>query len=675
MQKRRRLTPLPLLPFMTPWFGPKALTQTGLREVVSQTIGQYADQRILQAAVDTVSPGKLVARYDFSSANGGASQTLTPDADGAIWIDYVADSGDGFDSTYAIARLVSEDMLTLEGMSYPLPAGQILFCGGDQAYPYASEDEYRDRFIAPFDIAAWYAPERETPRKVFLLPGNHDWYDGLSSFDRLFCGQRDGISEGTRFGVYQCEQHRSYWAVRLPHDWWVWGLDIQLTANLDVGQMQYFSAIANALKSFTETLPSAKTKAKIILCIATPSWLEGATAGTAENYSINLQRVLNLAIDNATVCCVLAGDWHHYARYFSKDHRLNLITSGGGGAYMAPTHQLPSEIDVPWKSSTGSPPRMVRFTLNAPTSTEDDVVKNGSHEPRPEAVFPPRSVSRKLSWLIPAFPIWNPTFCGALGFLYFLMYWLYTSTRDIKPVCKALDPSRPFCTSTTGADRVDMDRILEQSTTWLSPWEHLHYLFASSRWNPMLAIVVLSVFGLIYGFLAGQKRTFPRLIESTFFWLMHVFVMAYLAQALLGVNWSWLTGGELLSRAVITSTAMWVLGGGIAGTMCGVYLFLGNRLFNTHHDNAFSSIRVSDYKNFLRMRITKDELTIYPIGLEKVPSRAGWREPTAAERATGEIAGYVPRKPLMPHLIEGPIVIRPADIVQFVDEPQPPPVS
>jgi hypothetical protein len=100
----------------------------------------------------------------------------------------------------------------------------------------------------------------------------------------------------------------------------------------------------------------------------------------------------------------------------------------------------------------------------------------------------------------------------------------------------------------------------------------------------------------------------------------------------------------------------------VAGIIISIYLFLGCRVFKTHADNGFSSIRVAGYKNFLRFRITKDSLTIYPIGLVRVPSRAGWREPTKAELKAGVVAGYVPRFKMKPRLIEGPIVIRPSDI-------------
>ena len=47
---------------------------------------------------------------------------------------------------------------------------------------------------------------------------------------------------------------------------------------------------------------------------------------------------------------MLSGDLHHYARYAEPDTR-QLITFGGGGAYLYATHELPKKITVPPKES------------------------------------------------------------------------------------------------------------------------------------------------------------------------------------------------------------------------------------------------------------------------------------------------------------------------------------
>ena len=82
-----------------------------------------------------------------------------------------------------------------------------------------------------------------------------------------------------------------------------------------------------------------------------------------------------------------------------------------------------------------------------------------------------------------------------------------------------------------------------------------------------------------------------------------------------------------------------------------------------HCGDAFGALMIKDYKHFLRMRFDRDTLTIYPIAIEKVPGRRGWRIPTTGERAKSP-SQIVPKKPLDPHLIEAPIVIRAADVRQ-----------
>jgi len=60
-----------------------------------------------------------------------------------------------------------------------------------------------------------------TPQPLMLaLPGNHDWYDGLTSFLRLF-------TQGRMIGGWRTEQKRSYFTVQLPHRWWLYAVDIQ----------------------------------------------------------------------------------------------------------------------------------------------------------------------------------------------------------------------------------------------------------------------------------------------------------------------------------------------------------------------------------------------------------------------------------------------------------------
>ena len=76
-------------------------------------------------------------------------------------------------------------------------------------------------------------PRRWGAPSMLAIPGNHDWYDGLTGFMRVF-GQQAWI------GGRQTVQTRSYFAAALPGRWWLWGIDIQSDAYLDSAQIRYF---------------------------------------------------------------------------------------------------------------------------------------------------------------------------------------------------------------------------------------------------------------------------------------------------------------------------------------------------------------------------------------------------------------------------------------------------
>jgi hypothetical protein len=335
------------LPQMVDWFDPELLAKVGVRSILSATIGSYTDQRLIQAATDQATEEELKSRYDYSET-GKPSERLKPDASGAVWVDYIADLGDGFEPTFAMASLLAYDQLAVSGAEGGLPAGELLIMGGDQVYPDATKQEYQNRLRDPYD----WAFTTDTPkRKLFAIPGNHDWYDGLASFSALFCSARDRISGGlgAQLGGWRCHQHRSYFAIKLPHNWWIWGPDIQLVDNLDDSQRDYFDLMAD------QTRPGDK----IILCLAEPSWLH-------HNYD-NLHEISMLARKNgAKILAVLAGDWHHYSRYTCDKLGIQFITCGGGGAFAHATHGLKKRISLNWATPTNAGKR-----ISDPADPED----------------------------------------------------------------------------------------------------------------------------------------------------------------------------------------------------------------------------------------------------------------------------------------------------------------
>ncbi len=456
------------LPQMVDWFDPGLLAKVGVRTVISSTLGSYTDQRLIQAATDNASEERLANRYNFSGVGINSagdkpvpSQALAADATGAVWIDYIADLGDGFEATYAMAYLLAADELNVAGVASPLPAGRLLIMGGDQVYPDATKQEYQSRLRDPYD---WAFSTTTPHRKVFAIPGNHDWYDGLSAFSALFCSARDRISRGvgTQLGGWQCQQHRSYFAIKLPHNWWIWGPDIQLADNLDDSQRDYFDLMADQTSDVDN----------IILCIAEPSWLH-------KNYD-NLHEISMLARKRgAKICAVIAGDWHHYSRYTSDKLGIQFVTCGGGGAFAHATHGLKSSIDLKWATPTGggavvaSAADTTEFnrlektamghggrdftqTATGATSAGDaattpepkpisdldagpagfvrrakalrkEDIKSAAYTCPVQSIYPPKSTSRLLCLKNLALPFRNRPFTYFVGFIYFVYAWAFVA--------------------------------------------------------------------------------------------------------------------------------------------------------------------------------------------------------------------------------------------------------
>lgn len=332
----------------TRWLEPKLLVFIGVQVALSTKFAEFFDRRDAYAGGLTALPekaqpgadrdnGRIVDRADGNHSAGRWSLTETAhgfDFAGAdeMWLDYISDTGDGFDATTTIASLAARETLTLptpagEGPAavHETRAGTVLVLGGDQAYPFATMEEYRNRLVGPFrSVLPW----TWRPRWLFAIPGNHDWYDGLASFVKQFC-------QGRWIGGWRSTQTRSYFALALPHNWHLWAVDVALGTDIDTGQLDYFEERARVLE------PGAQ----IVLCSAKPTWTathhDDPTAPDVLEY---FERTV--IGDRAALRLTLSGDLHLYARYTAPDGE-NKIIAGGGGAYLSPTHHLTTPVRHP----------------------------------------------------------------------------------------------------------------------------------------------------------------------------------------------------------------------------------------------------------------------------------------------------------------------------------------
>src|SRR5437879_2707596 len=128
------------------WWDPRQLISTGVQVLASDLIGTRFDAR-REEALSAVGSETLI---DYSDAEPVE-----------FWFDYMADTGDGWDSTFHMAQLVSQPSLELNGRT--LPRGKFLLLGGDEVYPAASKQAYLDRFVGPFETASPTAPDDDRP--------------------------------------------------------------------------------------------------------------------------------------------------------------------------------------------------------------------------------------------------------------------------------------------------------------------------------------------------------------------------------------------------------------------------------------------------------------------------------------------------------------------------------
>ena len=744
------------LPRMVSWYDPRLLSRIGVRTIVSNVFGQYADQRLIQAATDQADSAALRARYDYRDPTpDDPMQKVALDANGAFWIDYVADTGDGFESTYTMAYLLAIDQLTVPGLAEPLPAGDTLVMGGDQCYPQATREDYKKRLITPF---SWAFDKVKPERKLFAIPGNHDWYDGLNAFDSLFCSSRDKLSEtkGNSIGGWQCQQHRSYWALRLPYNWWIWGPDIQFSKYLDAAQINYFELIAEQMGPGDN----------LVICIAEPEWLIAELQGEDDEEE-NFFKITTIARKRgARVCAVLAGDWHHYNRYFANEIDVHFVTAGGGGAFLHPTHVLKEAISVRWPQqasvaaygpeSEGVAPEPVwraqdvdiKLRKNKSLPQEEVVrevgeVVGGVLRPIDEAIrgqkrvrptrllkqeaptcYPEKGKSRLISLRNLLFPLYNLPFALCIGLIYWVITWQFYAVVERHDI------------SSGKIDAVGVHSSYAETFAFFP-------LYLMQACLVSISLVMLLgglLFVLIWYVDATEKPRWRHWVSKigigTLHWGAHVttmFALGFLFVMLNNwtspyverqVNTLWekssvelgligrsikealepLSSGRKeqreqfgdkekpgqLRRAAPPASAMpapvaaggtdplvsknvrqvlgfilypfqaIVLGGIAGGFVFGFYWVFASVALRMHAEDAFAALRIKDYKNFLRMKFDRDTLTIYPIGVDKVPRKRFWRGRDAANAVAAGMA-HNPRLVASGHidvrLIEKPIVI------------------
>ncbi len=347
-------------------------------------------------------PQELMARAARILGGDETKGTLVEALGRDLWIDYVSDTGDDVSVSRAVARLVVERYELpdpdREGEFLLAPRGEILLFGGDTAYPVATAQEITNRVLVPFNEAL--ASRDTQPRVLLGIPGNHDWYDGLDGFGRMFRRRFDDEQEPrpSMLGVskpmleYYAEwarefvlggkvekpkalvlrgyvpvQNASYFVLPLTRGVHLYGVDRQLKS-IDSRQTHFFVEWARE-----------HATANPWVLLPDPLFRFGGPSRTGTDM------IQTLGFDfHARSHFLLSGDVHHYER--SSDGGTLHVIAGGGGAFLHPApvvggrrkaeRRWPNSAEsrallgfVPWKIARGRSgflPHLVFAALFAP---------------------------------------------------------------------------------------------------------------------------------------------------------------------------------------------------------------------------------------------------------------------------------------------------------------------
>jgi hypothetical protein len=570
------------------WLGPRGLAITAYQVFLSGIFSRYADKREMQAAL------KSPQVIDYSDTD-------------ELWLDWLADTGDGFDASYATAALLAEPTLLLprtegERSGVATQRGRVLVLGGDLGYPAADPEEYRDRMVGPFRAALPAVPEGEKPPSMVSVAGNHDWYDALTSFLRLYC-------RGRVIGGWRTEQSRSYFTLKLPNRWWLIGIDLALDQFIDVPQLDYFRDVVEH---------HMQPGDRVILTCHMPSWLFGGLDPDAEAQRLarsNLEGFEQelLHPSGVRVMLSIAGDIHHYNRYERDDGSQTRITSGSGAAFLYPTHNIPERIR--W--------------------VEADGVQTYERRSR----YPDRRTSKRLRWRTLLAPFLNPSFIVFVG----VLYWL-------------------FAIGLSDSIRVEREGLFEAMRNI-----DLTMLQRTSISSSTIAVLLVIMLAGFIGF-ANCRTLWGKVLAGS--WHAGMQLEGMIWTAWLAAQWGPSPQTVVLeiqndvydirihAFAITYALTAIVLGGLIGSYVYTIYLFVMQFVFKKHPTHSFSAHRWEHHRNFLRLHIDADGvLTIYPIGVRRVPRR--WRYVEESDRKPWERWFEPLDRRIEPHLVEEPLRIDP----------------
>ncbi|MEV6151596.1 metallophosphoesterase [Nonomuraea sp. NPDC052129] len=307
------------------WFSPRTLWHSR-NQIVAGLFGDPS--------------GKVRRRWVAEQEARGADPDfrVKPEVGESFSFLLLGDTGEGDASQYAV---VPGLLKVGEGTSFAVIASDVL-------YPAGSGNEYENKFFRPY---------KDYDAPIYAIPGNHDWYDGLGGFMRVFCDapalppKRDSglrgllwrrsetiderlLAEARTFRdrpAQRAAQPGPYWAIETP-SLLIVGVDTGIQGEIDAQQTEWLR------RTSLDPRPKILVTGKPIYTRNDykPSPLEGG--GTIDDI---------IRAPEHRYVAAIGGDVHNYQRYPVRvgDRVIQYIVSGGGGAFMHATHTT-RRVDV-----------------------------------------------------------------------------------------------------------------------------------------------------------------------------------------------------------------------------------------------------------------------------------------------------------------------------------------
>lgn len=311
----------------------------------------WLDPRMLWAARNGVlaswlgdPTGRTRARWVEQRAAAGAPADKVirrPDPDRFSFM-VIGDTGEGDAPQYAA---VPGFLRVSQDTSFAVLASDVI-------YPVGSADDYESKFFRPYQD--YRAP-------IYAIPGNHDWYEDLGAFMRVFCDDApplpaeprprplgrawlrsllwhrprpdDGRLLDTARRLRAAEDQRAvqpgpYWAIDAGPVRII-GIDTGLLGTLDAEQGTWLREVSRG--------PRPK-----ILITGSPLYVDGKHHPCAIDGGGTVDDIVT-APEHHYVAAI-GGDIHNYQRYpvpLADGRTLQYVVAGGGGAFMHATHTIP----------------------------------------------------------------------------------------------------------------------------------------------------------------------------------------------------------------------------------------------------------------------------------------------------------------------------------------------